>query len=305
MTFTADYARILSNMSELNTNNFNNLPPFEEEDDDAEMQAFIKRMESAFKGLESKKDKLASLVDDPKALEAEIDGIVDTIASRNPEVQENLARLRELRTYRNPGKSVTEEMEQIKARQIELYAHFRVLVINEAGLPDEARFTEIEASRNAIAETLQSAYPDGVYSSTDALKTLGIIRVDENEKEIYTFPTDLVPESTDELWKTYLASVCKHVKTVDELQAGQTDKQSVEQADRTRTYAHNAVTKELHTILNLQPTNKWEQINTRQLIAHMRDQLLPTKDAALSDESMALLQSHIASLDASEQLSSH
>lgn len=294
-------------MTEVNTNSFNSLPASEEDNDDDDMQAFIARMEAAFKGLESKKDRLDSLYKngDMETLEQEIDDIVDVIASHNPEVQANLARLRELRSYRSPGASVTDEIEQIKNRQKELYANFRVLVINEAGLPDEARFTEIEASRNVIATTLESAFPDGVYSSTDALKTLGIISIDENEKETYKFPSDLVPNSTEELWMTYLAAVCKHVKTVEDLRLGDSDQRSVEQADRTRTYAHNAVTKELHAILNLQPTNTWENANTRKLIASIRDQVFPTKDAALSVESMALLESHLASLDASEQLSGH
>ncbi|MDB5186977.1 MAG: hypothetical protein JWM07_449 [Candidatus Saccharibacteria bacterium] len=297
----------MGNMTEINTNSYNSLPPSEENNDDSDMQAFIARMEAAYKGLESKKDKLTSLYEkgDQQALDEEIDAIVDVIANHNPENNDNLKRLRELRNYRSPGPSITEEIDQITNRQKKLYADFRVLVVNEAGLPDETRFTEIEASRNAIGATLESAFPDGVYTSTDALKTLGIINVDENDKENYSFPSKLVPESTDELWKTYLASVCKHVKTVEDLKLGTSDQGSVEQADRTRTFAHNAVTKELHAILNLQPTDNWENKNTRKLIASMRDQVFPSKEAALSVESMALLESHLANLDASEQLSSH
>lgn len=281
-----------------------NIPNLElpDEDEAAELQAFIERIAAASDKIKTRDHQLQELhrAGDEKALDAAIDAIADDIAANSPEFTNNIKRLKELRSYQRPD---TAAINVIKERQNELYQYYRSLVISEAGLPDEAAFSKIEAAKNNISQLLTEAYPDHNYSPSDALETLGIIRY-ENDEKVYSFPEALVPESTNELWKTYLAAVCKHVKASDDVRITG-DKDAVEQADKTRTYAHNSATREVHAILGLEGNNGWAFADTRALLGKIRDQVLPTHDAAVSESSRKLIEQQSTRLIASEDLSSH
>jgi hypothetical protein len=287
--------------SEMNLNDVDLLNADDEYDSEA---AFIARVEAAYANLKTEQHTLTEMYQAGKyeELNEEIDSLAENIAMKNPEFLENIAEIRKLQTYRNPDKSAIKEM---VARQKELLATYRSWIIMEAGLPDEVRFSEIEKAKNNIGDLLANQYPDGNFSPNDALLTLGIVSVDENDRKTYRFPEEIVPESTNELWKTYLAAVCNHVKTQRDLSSHVIDdKAAVEQADKTRTYAHNAITKDLHAILGLEGIDKWDFKSTRQLLAYIRDQVFPTIDSPLSSEGLDLIHHQAAGLDAIDCLCS-
>lgn len=273
--------------------------------DELDMQAFIARMEAAYAHLKTKTDFLLELYKngDNEELNAQLDDLTDAIALKNPEVQQNLAKLKQLRNSSNPdNEAINSIIENQKAK----FATIRSMIVHEAGLPDEARLDAIEQASQIVATRLNDAYQGASYSSHDALTTLGIIGTnEETSRDTYHFPVELVPDSTIELWETYLAAVCVHVKVAEELaQKKSDDRHTVQEADRTRTYAHNAVTKELHSVLNLQTTDAWGYADTRHLLARIRDYVLPTRESALSPESDQLILNRFTNLEISSELSS-
>lgn len=273
---------------------------------DEEMQEFIQRMEQANAATETHKDELLKLYAYKQfdKMNAKIDELADATAGNSPEFTANIKRLRTLRSYRNPNASIKDEITQITARQNELYAYYRGSIINETGLPDDAHFSEIEKARNTIGQILADTYHDEPYTATEALSTLGI-RTVEDDKVTLRFPEELVPESTHDLWQGYLATVCDHVRVEAELKnkSATSDQSTVMQADRTRTFAHNAITREMHAILNLQPSHAWDEKDTRKVLANIRDQVLFSKEVALT-KSKELSANQIASLEVVKQLSS-
>lgn len=269
---------------------------------DDDLQAFIDRVRDAYSAVETKSDHLGDLYSQGKLEEMnhEVDALVDQLVEENIEFQDNIRHLKELRSYRTVDKDA---IKQLVARQNEIVEDIRAFVVNEAGLPDEARFNQIEQARNAIADQLSETFPEG-YEPGEALEALGVIRMSDDQAE-YHFPAELVPTSTNTLWETYLASVCHHVQTQRNLSRGIIDdKSAVEQADTTRTYAHNAVTKELHTILNFDE-NKWSRRDTRALLGKIRDYVFPTYESAISGESEVFVSSHMGHLQAASKLASH
>lgn len=283
----------------------NNIPEIDD-DTDEDFEAFVQRVEQAYASTLTHKDELTKLYETKQfeAMNNKIDELADGIAENSPEFMENISNLKQLRTYRNPSNTVKEEIAALTNRQNELYGYYRSLVINDAELPDEARFTAIEQARNSVAEILKDAWGDVSYTAADALDTLGIRTVDD-DKVTLRFPEELVPESTNELWQTYLAAVCAHVLAESELEnkSATGDQTTVVEADRTRTFAHNAVTREVHAVLNLQPDHPWENADTRKLLASIRDQVLSTREIALT-KSQEFIDGHQESLDAVRQLSS-
>jgi hypothetical protein len=279
--------------------------PDEDSNDDSSMEAFIARMEAAYASMKTEEDTLNELYQQGKhdELNIKIDNLTDDIVSKNPESIENLAKIKELRSYRDQDK---EAIKILIDRQKELYATYRNWIIIESGLPDDARFSEIEKASDNVKDILKRAYPSGEYSPNDALKTLNILSCDDEGKEIYRFPEELVPETTNALWMTYLAAVCKHVKAERDLATHVIDdKFIVGEADKDRTYAHNKITRDLHPILGLEGNQKWDFLSTRGLLAKIRDQVFPTIDSPLSPEGLKLMHDQSPALDAVHRLCAH
>jgi hypothetical protein len=276
----------------------------QDEDEAAELQAFIERLNAVPGMVKTRSHLLEEHFEsgNKDALNDVIDEIASDIAAKVPEFTSNAEKLKYLQSFQRKDEGA---ITVLKARQKELFQYYRSIAISEAGLPDDLAFSKIGLAKDTVAQLLNEAYPENTYTPNDALETLGIISYDENNQKIYSFPEALVPESTNDKWKTYLAAVCKHVKASDDVRTTG-DKDAVEQADKTRTYAHNAATKELHAILGLEENNKkWTFADTRALLGKIRDQVLPTHDAAVSDASKKLIEEQTARLIASADLSSH
>lgn len=159
----------------------------------------------------------------------------------------------------------------IKDRVLEIVENYKKFITSEAGLPDEARFTEIENARSSVAEIIGDTPTD----PQQALESLNIIQRDEEGNATYRFPEELVPESVNEKWKIYLTTVCDHVKASRE-QAETGDEQKTMDADAIRKYAHDSVTRDVHAILGLEGVNGWDFGQTRSLLASIRDAVFPT-----------------------------
>lgn len=274
------------------------LSPIDDETYDEDILDFIHRWEVNYEQFKTEKDTLTELYQHGKydELNEEIDNLADEMATKSTEFTDNITLLRELQGYRNPD---TAAIKELVGRQKELYANYRSWIVMESGLPDDVRFSEIEKSKNNVADTLTQTYPSGEFTPNDALVTIGIISYDKDDKKVYRFPEELVPESTNELWKTYLAAVCNHVKTQRDLSNHVIDdKSALEQADKTRTYAHNAITKDLNAILGFEGNQNWEFKDTRQLVAHIRDQVFSSEHDPLSSENLALIRHQSAGLSA-------
>lgn len=261
---------------------------------DEDMAEFVERWKAVNEKTMNQGDRLTELYaqGNHEAVESLLEELVDDIAVEDPEFQANMTTLKELRTHRNRDIA---KISELMDRQKALMANFRRYIINETGLPDEVRFTQIEQARNDIHARLAAAFPDG-YEPKQALSLLGM-EVQEGDDVKYHFPEELLPDSTTDLWQTYLASVCNHRWKAKALARGESDdRAAVEQADRTRTYAHNAVTKELHSILSF-PEDKWSRLDTRELLGRTRDFVLPNESAAFSEHSVHLVTTHTGQLE--------
>ena len=75
------------------------------------------------------------------------------------------------------------------------------------------------------------------------------------------------------------------------------------EADRTRKYAHDSVTKDVHRILGLEGIGDWDVSKTRALLANIREAALPNEGVLLSDESKKLLDDNHGHVAASRMLS--
>lgn len=269
---------------------------FEDEGDDS-MAAFIARMEAAYADLETQKDVIIKYYSagETDKFNATVDSLTDTIAERNPEFQDNIAELKQLRSHPNPD---SDKIATIIARQNNLYGDIRALIIHECDLPDEARLSENEKARENIRVQLSEHFSNQSYTSSAALEALGMTTFDEKTQEtLLTFPVAIVPQKTTDLWESYLAAVTVHVKAAEDLVQKRGDQRIVEEADRTRTYAHNAITKDLYNILDLQPSDQWTLQDMRNFLAKLRDQVMPTREAALSVDSNKRVMEHLAELD--------
>lgn len=227
-----------------------------------------------------------------------IDELIDELVVDDPEWTENLRKLKEMQSLRNKNESAEQA---IVARQKELKSMYRVIIVNEAGLPDEARFTEIEQARNVVAKKLQEQL-EPVTDTAGALVALGIVEKHDDQQK-FRFPTELMPASVQEKWETYLASVCHHRRLADHNTTVE-ENYRIEEADRTRQYAHNSVTADVNAILDFSKIDpNWSFKETRALLGSICNFTFQTEDAYLSPESQRLLDQHTSGIHASAILS--
>jgi hypothetical protein len=246
-------------------------------------EAFLERMKNIYEKLQTNGSSLRDLYDEGKTdqLDDQINEMATDLLRDDNEFLTNMSSLRGLRSSRMKDASAEKTLVE---RNKELLKTYRDLVVMESGLPDEARLNEIETAKKSVADLLSSrGYQGG--DPAEALQLLGIVS-ENDEGMVYAFPETLVPDSVNEKWCIYLTSVIEHVNSEKALHNGTGSQEGVVEADRVRTYAHNAVTGDVHNILGLQGDKGWEFKDTRQLLAHIRDFVLPD-DASLTGEAAA------------------
>jgi hypothetical protein len=272
-----------------------NIFPLNPKDNDG----FLKRMEAIFARTATTSEKLQELYkeNDTDALNEMIDGVVYELVVDDTEWHTNLQKIKEARQYHDESSE-----NALATRQKELKAMYRVLVVNEANLPDEARFSEIEQARNAVANTLRSQ-PEPITSTAQALELLDIVKT-EDDTQIFRFPTELMPPSVTEKWETYLAAVCNHAKVANE-NVTLDNRYRVKEADTARKYAHNSVTTDVNAILNFEAIDpQWSFEDTRTLLGHVRDSVFKSYESLFTPEAQHLMDSHSSGVHASTVLSS-
>lgn len=266
----------------------------------SQKEAFIERMKAISERIKTSGQSLRELYDNgqTEVLDETIDDIATDLRMDDPE---NAALLSSLRSIRGRNLSRPEDEAAIVARIKDLQKTYRDLLVMESGLPDEALLNEIEKAKTVIKEKLQEAgYSGG--DPAEALHILGIIDEEDGEP-VYHFP-DYLPENVKEKWCIYLTSVIEHVTSEDALENGSGSQEAVMDADRTRTYAHNAVTKDVHDILGLEGDNGWGFQDTRKLLANIRDYVLPSDASVHSSEAQLLCQEYHRGFVVSAALSS-
>lgn len=235
-------------------------------DIDDDMREALERIKAIYETTESRGQHFQNLYaeGETEQLQTEIEDLAyDLMDAGDPEYQDLLKQRKA-----DPKIDISKRVNEIAA----LYIRF---ITSEAGLPDEARFTEIEHAYRAVQTLYKKEFGGVPEDPQDAIKALGILQYDNEGKATYHFPHTIVPESVNEKWDVYLASVCAHL-SADRASKDTGDKQAVEMADRTRKYAHDSVTRDVHAILGLQDIKGWDFQSTRRLLASVREAVFPT-----------------------------
>ena len=163
----------------------------------------------------------------------------------------------------------------IGPRVRELEAMYKDFIYSINDLPNETRYKQIETARINIKNMLSESFHGPVDDPEKAIEALGIKQKDSKGHVSYHFPEELVPESVNEKWEVYLAAACANIIAEENLKSsGNTDE--VDATDSARVYAHNAVTDDMHAILNLEGIKGWDRARTRQLLATIRDHTFTT-----------------------------
>lgn len=175
---------------------------------------------------------------------------------------------------------------KISKRQKEMLSEHKQFVLEQAGIPTEAGLTDLEIGKKTVANILSSEQEKGnLKDSSDALRVLGILKFDEDEgQDRFEYPVNLFPESIDQKWDAYVGSVIKHLRTVRDLESHLGNQYKVDDADSSRRIAHNAIARDLHSMLGFDnlTDEQWGFDKTRKLVAKMRDHRFPTVETAES-----------------------
>lgn len=231
-----------------------------------EMREALERMQGYLMTTANVSERLGELHNQGKKeeLEEAIDDLAyDLMAEGDAEYQQLLAQRKQ-----NPNADIS-------TRVNELAAMYKRIIVNEAGLPDEARFTEIEQSRETVQTLLVEKLGHAPTDAEEAKKALGILQYNDSGQATYRFPTEIFPDSVNEKWGVYLTAVCAHVKASKEMQDTK-DEEKVKETDAIRKFAHDAITRDVHAILDFHDVKYWEFADTRALLGTIRDHVFPT-----------------------------
>lgn len=196
------------------------------------------------------------------------DTTTEFLATRNPQFAQNI---RAMRATQNP-----ELQGEIRDRQLALYDQAKAIILETAGISEDASKSDLDRAREAITVRLQSAYErDGDHY--DPLATLKILQEDEDGQEVFTYPNGLFPKETDDRWSAYIDAVKRHVQVSNKLANGLAAQGDVVQADYERRMAHNALARDLQHMLG-KPGDDFEEY--RKLAAKMREQRFPSVETS-------------------------
>ncbi|MBC7868705.1 hypothetical protein H7X69_00810 [Candidatus Saccharibacteria bacterium] len=261
-----------------------------------ESSEFITRMSEIFEFAKTQGDELKNIYrNDPTDFNGALDDFTEDIANQNQDFQTTFAALKKARRTGSPEATLVKELNGIRAK-------IKQIIVSELGLPDESRFSQIEKAQLDVATLLaESSHDRQALQPVEALEILGIIETEGNEKYVYHFPYNLMPEQVSEKWNIYLAAVCRHIQLANAV-INTGDKDAVVRADATRKYAHDSITNDVHIILGLEKLGGWDWTKTRQLLASIREHELPTIEAATNEHAQELIDAHTQELDVATAL---
>lgn len=176
-----------------------------------------------------------------------------------------------------------ERQREIRDRQRAIFDKAKQFVLMEADIPLEASLDDKKAAQKRIAELLRKNLDENESAEIeDVLVALGIITIDDNGDERFTYPADLFPPVTNAKWEAYNQSVIEYFRIERAVNAGTRGKEDLGVIDSSRRIAHNAVAHDLDEILGLSdlPDSTWDFEKSRKLIAKMRDMKYPTVETA-------------------------
>lgn len=200
--------------------------------------------------------------------------LVDTALEHD---EESLSNLQILKTSAGNVKLQEQRDAAIRLRQRELYEEYKATIVSLAGLPDSYGLDEQEIARDRIKSIVEKSAETN--STNDVLIALGILSIDEDGKEVFTYPAGLFPPRTDMNWKIYLQKVRVHLKVQADVKAGRAAKTEETNPDLLRKMTHDTVAKDIDELLGI---NDFEW--TRRMVAKMRDTKYPTVETAERDK---------------------
>lgn len=217
-----------------------------------------------------------------------LDDLVYEIAFENPEYVENANKLKS-------GRLSEQQARELAQAQREMISEIRHLVMQETGISTEEAGSDIEKAQAAIAGKLKGINLEEMANdeqSDAVLRSLGILQEDENGHAVFTYPAELFPDSINEKWDAYIASVENHLTIEKKVKRGDTPREDLQNADRIRRFAHNAVTSDLDEAFGFKslPDSKWNFEDTRRLVAKMREAKFvgtPTSESKITSRALA------------------
>jgi hypothetical protein len=217
-----------------------------------------------------------------EALEVYIDDLVYEALASDEEFTRNIALVRKIRS---DGAIANEEA--IRNRQNELFNEYKRDLVGLVGLPSEIGQDEYELAKERVARVVGDYLKSGG-DKNDTLRSLGILSIDDEGREYFSYPQGLFPKETDKKWDLYLDRVRDDVRKERGMQAGTIGQDERELADKMRRLAHDAVTRDVHTILGFEATegSSWNFGSTRNMLAKMRDAKYPTVETAEKDRTV-------------------
>ena len=261
--------------------------PHSDDDHDVEsLEAYLRKTYATQSGFEEIQDLFASEGVTGDGFQEALADLAYDALDQNEEFTNNIKRLR------SPGLPGAEDA-SIRARQKELFEEYKRAIMSEANIPLGDGVDAIEGARakvsHLLTETLQGTQNADI---DEVLGALGITVVDDEGRTRFNYPEDLFPVQTNNKWKAYISAVMIHLRSVDQLRDGRGSKDEVEDADRVRRIAHNAVTTDIDAILGLSNLDdtQWDFEKSRKLVAKMRDAKFPTvetRESQLTAEAIA------------------
>jgi hypothetical protein len=199
-------------------------------------------------------------VDDDELDIALDDAAADVLARFHPGFFDNI---RAARNRHNP-----EEARVAVRRQRDLFAAAKAALLTEAGVYSSEINKDHEA-REVIRVKLQAARERNG-DDFNPLRELGMIVQDSEGRDVFTFPVEIMPKTTQEKWHAYMRSVKAHIMAGNANRSGRGTQEDLMRADGARKNAHDLLTNDMMILLGMAD---FEEM--RRTIAKMRDGSFP------------------------------
>lgn len=250
-------------------------PLYHEGDDDDSPEAVMARMKELFAFDKSAIDELVELSTDESKSE-QFETLLDDLAyealSGNNEFLENINKVKA-----HAGSQ--DDQKTIRSRQREIFEQQKEAILNQAGISTELAKDEMQLSKQRIKSIVEEELAkDPSANPHEILVALGMLKQNDIGEEHFTYPEKLFPTSTNKKWHTYLETVRSHLQIAREIELEMRAPSEIKDYDTARYFAHNSVSRDVDELLGLNqlPDSKWTFLDTRGMLAKIRDNKFPT-----------------------------